>query len=159
MDRRVKVTGKKVIKHSACFRTTSLQSVKRWRITAPFMGFGSSAKSIYTNRAIKEDQRNWPHHELFPTVGLAGWTGEQPRSCSSCLFCKETLKLQRNQPAIRPPLSGNFKKKPSFFIKINPRSNSPGSGKFAKKTYSFHKINPRVLILFQNFFRKTLEFT
>lgn len=120
MDRRVKVTGKKVIKHSACFRTTSLQSVKRWRITAPFMGFASSAKSIYTNRAIKEDQRNWPRHELFPTVGLAGWTGEQPRSCSSCLFCKETLKLQRNQPAIRPPFLGNFKKKPSIFYQNQP---------------------------------------
>jgi len=47
------------------------------------------------------------------------------RSCDSQSFCKKSLELYQNQPAVRPPLSGNFTKKPSTFLKINPQSTSP----------------------------------
>ena len=47
------------------------------------------------------------------------------RSCDSQSFYKKSLKLYQNQPAVRPPLSENFTKKPSIFLKINPQSTSP----------------------------------
>jgi hypothetical protein len=54
--------------------------------------------------------------------------------CKFQPFCKKVLD--------RPHLSGNFVKKYTTFLQINPQSNLSGSEKIAKKTLSFHKINP-----------------
>jgi len=79
----------------------------------------------------------------------------RPWSCFSLSFCKKILELKRNQPAVQVSLSGNFAKKPSAFLKINPQSNSDGWRKFANKTLSSHKINPMSLFSLSFFFQKT----
>ena len=76
------------------------------------------------------------------------------RSCDSQSFCKKSLELYQNQPAVRPPLSGNFTKKPSTFLEINPQSNSHVSSCFAKKSSDFKEINPRSGLLSQEILRK-----
>ena len=82
----------------------------------------------------------------------------RPRSCFPQPFCKKALELKRNQPAVQVPLLENFAKKPSAFLKINPRSNSAGRRKFTNKTLSFNKINPPSLSSLRFFFKKTLRF-
>ena len=75
-------------------------------------------------------------------------------SCFSLLFCKKILELKRNQPAVQVSLSGNFAKKPSAFLEINPQSNSAGWRKFTNKTLSSHKINLTSLSSLRVFFKK-----
>ena len=80
--------------------------------------------------------------------------GGRPKSCFSRSFCKKTLELKRNQPAVQVPLSENFAKKPLAFLEINPQSNSAGWRKFANKTLSFYKINPPSLSSLKFFLQK-----
>jgi len=46
--------------------------------------------------------------------------GGRSRSCFLWSFCKITLELKRNQPAVQVPLSENFAKNLSAFVEINP---------------------------------------
>jgi len=82
----------------------------------------------------------------------------RPWSCFSLSFCKKILELKRNQPAVQVSLSGNFAKKPSAFLKINPQSNSDGWRKFANKTLSSHKINPMSLFSLSFFSKNPSDF-
>ena len=81
-------------------------------------------------------------------------SGGRPISCFLQSFFKKILELKRNQPMIQVPLSGNFVKKPSAFLEINPQSNNAGFRKFANKTLNFHKINPSSLSSLRFFYKK-----
>jgi hypothetical protein len=52
---------------------------------------------------------------------------------SVLIILQKTCGLQRNQPAVGPPLLGNFAEKPTTFLGINLQSNLPSLENLQRK--------------------------
>jgi hypothetical protein len=91
-------------------------------------------KSLYMIHQPKRRANQRGHLAAIPGHPI-GWA-DGPDLTIPDHFAKNPRPLQKStcSPA---PLSGNFSKKPSTFIKINPQSNLLDLEKFANKTLSF----------------------